>query len=130
MSDEAIPTGAERLKEALNILGGVTAEDLVRRGVLGTSFDFSAGVPLFERTLTLFGDVKDAEVSSLPSIPDTKFREFADQAEAAIQAFEAIVDFAPSEHGDPTAVRDALITSLENQYPVSSGPNHFRSASS
>jgi len=51
----------EELESSLNTLAEITAESLVRTDELGTALDFSKGTPVFERTLKLLREKRDAD---------------------------------------------------------------------
>lgn len=93
------------------ILGEITeikTDDLVRTTALGTEFDFSAGVPIFQQTITLLRQLGEANLSSWPT---PKVDEVTQACIEVRDCLHAIRDFVPSH--DPKQARDVLIANLE-----------------
>lgn len=93
------------------ILGEFTeikADDLVRTTALGTEFDFSAGVPIFQQTITLLRQLGETNLSSWPT---PKVQEVTQACIEVRDCLHAIRDFVPSH--DPKQARDVLIGNLE-----------------
>jgi hypothetical protein len=105
------------LDQVLGNLSAITSESLIRTNELGTSLDFRNGVPVFERTLRLFRDLKEA---NLDNIPLNILAQLKQSAEEAIVAFQQIQQFNPAGQNNPAQVRDQLISKIEDQYH-----NHF-----
>lgn len=103
---EAITSLAKVLRE----LTEIEVADLVHRDELGSTYDFSAGVPLFEQTILLMKRLKDSNFHLLPT---QKIRDLADACRALHDQFQQIRTFSP-DHGDPRNVRDSLIASVDS----------------
>jgi len=96
----------ERLDGCLDKLGKIRPTDLIREDTLGPQLNFRAGIPFFERTLTLYRQVAATNLSRVPS-PILEIA--ANHAEQSLNQFEQIASFAPSGIDRPEQVRNLLI---------------------
>jgi len=103
----------EKLKENLEVLAKITPKSLVRTSELGTSLDFSSGVEVFEQTLRLFKDLKEA---NLDDFPDSTLNNLLNVTNTAIESFKKIKDFQPVDQANPAEFRNNLIQEIQNQY--------------
>ena len=117
--DEQEQQAKQKLEESLSQLTQITPDSLIRTNVLGTSLDFSTGVNVFERTLKLFRDLKEANLDNFPQNILNQLKTSADQA---LKSFTNIQEFDPSGQNNPAQIRDGLIQEVANQYQ-----NHFAS---
>ena len=111
--DEQEQQAKQKLEESLSKLTQITPNSLIRTDVLGTSLDFSTGVDVFERTLKLFKDLKEANLDNVPQNVLNQLKSSADQAS---KSFKKIQDFDPSGQNNPAQIRDGLIQEVANQY--------------
>lgn len=105
------------LDQALGGISTITSESLIRTSELGTALDFRSGVPVFERTLRLFRDLKEANLDNVPLSFLIPLKQSTDEA---VTAFQQIQQFSPAGQNNPAQIRDQLINTVENQYQ-----NHF-----
>lgn len=98
------------LYEVLQDLAEINVDDLVRRTELGTRFDFSAGAPIFDQTLSLLQRLRQIK---LPLLPTPKIHELTDACRSIRGKLHEVREFAPT-HDDPQSVRDSLIESLDS----------------
>ena len=117
--DEQEQQAKQKLEESLSQLTQITPDSLIRTNVLGTSLDFSTGVNVFERTLKLFRDLKEA---NLDNFPQNILNQLKTSADKALKSFTNIQEFDPSGQNNPAQIRDGLIQEVANQYQ-----NHFAS---
>lgn len=111
----------QELGEALSQLTQFTPDSLIRTNALGTSLDFSSGVDVFERTLRLFRDLKEA---SLDNVPQNILNQLKTSTDQAAKNFKNIQEFDPSGQNNPAQIRDSLIQQVASQYQ-----DHFASIS-
>lgn len=103
----------KELTDALHQLTAITPESLVRTTQLGTALDFSQGIEIFARTLSLFKGLQD---SNLDSVPLETLRQLRNLVQQASSVFSQIQSFNPAGQGNPAATRDNLIQQVANQY--------------
>lgn len=108
----------QKLESMLSNLTAYDSQSLIRTNELGTSLDFSQGIPVFERTLNLFRNLKE---SNLDNVPGSLLNEIVSLAQQATSTFEQIQSFNPSNEASPASVRDSLVQTVAEQYQ-----SHFR----
>lgn len=101
------------LEASLLALTAYTPASLVRTEQLGTAIDFSQGIEVFERTLSLFGSLRESSLDNVPHDTLVRLTQFANQA---ANTFKQIESFDPSGQNNPATVRDNLIQEAANQY--------------
>jgi len=106
-------TAMEKLRESLNKLNQIRAEDLSRTKEIGTAFSFEQGIPVFERTLKLFRDFSECNFDNFPLRLLDSLKQSADQA---LGTFDRIRNFNLEAQTNPRQTRDEIIKSIENQY--------------
>jgi len=109
------------LREALAELCETNPDELARTSDLGTSLDFSAGIPVFVRTLRLFQDLSEANLDNIPASVLDQLKQTTREAQ---QAIDQIREFDPSGQNNPGQVRDGLIQRIGQQYD-----SHFQQIS-
>lgn len=105
-------TSQEFLQEKLETLSKITPKSLIRTNELGLTLDFGDGVEVFEQTLKLFKDLKEA---NLDGFPEQILETLLTTTDTAIQSFSQIKEF-QTDQESPAQVRDGLIKQVENQY--------------
>lgn len=103
----------ENLQSSLDKLAAITPESLVRTSELGTALDFSDGVDVFRRTLSLFESLRESNLDNMPLNVLNQLTQFATQA---TQTFKQIHEFDPSGQNNPAGIRDSLIKQVADQY--------------
>jgi len=111
--DEQTRQAQQELRDALMKLTAIEPADLARTSELGTSLDFSAGIPVFSRTLRLFKDLAEANLDNIPPSVLNQLKQTTDQAQQAIDKIRA---FDPSGQNNPAQVRDGLVQQVAQQY--------------
>ncbi len=111
----------QQLRDALSKLTAIEPAGLARTSELGTSLDFSAGIPVFSRTLRLFRDLAEANLDNIPATVLNQLKQATDQAQ---QSIAQITEFDPSRQSNPATARDGLIQQLASQYD-----SHFQQIS-
>lgn len=107
---ETRETTTQSLTAVLDELTEINADDLVRTTALGTELDFSAGVPIFQQTISLLRQLSEADLSSWPTPKIDEIKQVCDQVRDCLHA---IRDFSPNQ-SDPKRARDDLIVNLES----------------
>lgn len=103
----------QELKESLNKLTQIKAEDLGRSRELGIKINFEEGIPLFERTLKLFRDLAECNFDNVPVGILDSLKQSADQA---LGMFDQIRNFS-HEVPNPRQARDQIVKNIEEHYP-------------
>lgn len=103
----------ERLKTSLDKLAKLKATDLIREDALGPHLSFRAGIPFFERTLTLYRQLANTNLSRVPS---AYLDIAANHAEESLHQFEQIEAFTPEGMDRPEQVRNLLINELRDAH--------------
>lgn len=96
------------LAKVLKDLTDTDVDALVRKSELGTTLAFSAGVPLFEQTISLMRRLKDV---NLDFVPTQKIRDLTSACKSIYDRFQEIRAFNPDQG---RGHRDSLIQSLED----------------
>src|ERR1700687_5212229 len=103
----------ERLNTCLDKLSKIKSTHLIREEELGPQLNFRAGMPFFERTLTLYRRIANTNLSRVPSeILDI----VADHAEESLHQFEQIEAFTPAGIDRPEQIRNLLINDVRDSY--------------
>ena len=100
------------LRQSLETLMSIKVEDLVRTEQLGSTLDFRDGIPVFERTLQLFGKLSSA---NLDGIPASVLSQLQNSVVSAMGPFQRILQFDPTV-GNPASERDSLIQQIRDEY--------------
>jgi len=105
----------KRLETTLDELLEMTPDRLTRSDELGTQLGFAHGTPVFRRTLSLFRELREADLTGLPAQLIVKLQH---SAQEAVNSFKAVLTFSPGAAGqtNPEQVRDQLITNISKQY--------------
>jgi hypothetical protein len=104
----------EALKNALKPLITIDPHQLVRADVLGRELSFESGLPIFERTIGLFKDLSECELGNTPY---EILQQLVSHTQQALSQFQQIQQFSIDKNpSNPKAVRDNLITQLQNQW--------------
>ena len=102
----------DRLVTCLDKLSKIKPTDLVRESALGP-LNFRAGVPFFERTLTLYRQVAKTDLSRSPS----PILEIAlGHAEESLNQFQQIEAFDPAGIDRPEQVRNLMISDVRDAH--------------
>jgi|SRR5215469_15163297 len=102
-----------RLKTSLGRLSQIKASDLAREDLDSRNLSFRAGLPYFERTLTLF---RGLSRSGLAKVPSAYLEIVAEHAEHVVNQFEEILRFTGDDLVDPYGVRTHLIAEVRDYY--------------
>jgi len=100
------------LKEQLDFLVKLKAEDFIRDQDLGTRLNFRDGVPYFERMLKLYHDLAKVNLDGIAHALIENHRQLAIQARGY---FEQILSFDPNQ-SNPKSARDGLIDQIRDNY--------------
>ena len=102
----------ERLNTCLNKLSKIRSTDLIRESTLG-ALNFRAGIPFFERTLSLYRQIAGSNLSRVPSA----ILEIAvKHAEESLSQFEQIEAFNPVGMERPEQIRNLLINDVRDAH--------------
>jgi hypothetical protein len=103
----------ERLSTCLDKLSKIRPTDLIREDALGPQLNFRAGIPFLERTLTLYRQIANTNLSRTPSaILDI----VANHAEESLHQFEEIEAFTPAGIDRPEQIRNLLINDVRDAH--------------
>ena len=105
----------KELRESLNKLTQIQAEDLGRKEELGKAFSFEEEIPIFERTLKLFRDLSECNFDTLPHGVLNKLTQSARQA---LGEFDRIRNFNLVAEPNPKQARDQIVKNIEDRYPT------------
>jgi hypothetical protein len=102
-----------RLRTCLDKLGTIKSIDLTRETALGQQLSFRAGMPFFERTLSLYRQVANTNLSRVPSA----ILEIAlNHAEESLRQLDQIEAFAPAGIDRPEQIRNLLINDVRDTH--------------
>jgi len=101
------------LQTVLDQLTAITPDALIRAAELGTSLNFAEGRDAFDRTLRLFGDLKE---SNLDNVPLDVLNRLKNQTEQALNHFKQIQTFNPGSQSNPAQERNNLIQTVAVEY--------------
>ena len=103
----------DRLRTCLDKLGKIRSTDLIREDALGPQLSFRAGIPFFERTLTLYRQIANTNFSRVPS---TILEIAVNHAEESLHQFEQIEAFNPAGIDRPEQIRNLLINDVRDAH--------------
>jgi hypothetical protein len=103
----------ERLTTCLDKLSKIKSTHLIREEELGPQLNFRAGMPFFERTLTLYRQIANTNLSRVPS---EILEIVANHAEESLHQFEQIEAFTPAGIDRPEQIRNLLINDVRDGY--------------
>jgi hypothetical protein len=103
----------ERLSTNLDKLGKIRPTDLIREDALGPQLSFRAGIPFFERTLTLYRQIARTDLSRRPS---AILEIAADHTDESLNQFEQIQAFNPAGIDRPEQIRNLLINDVRDAH--------------
>jgi hypothetical protein len=102
-----------RLRTCLDKLAKIRPIDLIREDALGQQLSFRAGIPFFERTLTLYRQIANTNLARVPSA----ILEIAvNHAEESLNQFEQIEAFTPAGLERPEQIRNLLINDVRDTH--------------
>jgi hypothetical protein len=103
----------ERLKTSLDQLIKLKSTQLIREDVVGPQLSFRVGIPFFERTLALYRQLANTDLSRVPS----NYLEIAaNHAEESLNQFLQIEAFDPHGIDRPEQVRNLLVNEVRDAY--------------
>src|SRR6266480_2906222 len=103
-----------RLKDLLEKLNAIKPESLTRTEMLGKELSFESGLPVFHRTLGLFRDLSEVDLTNLPF---ETLSNLADQANDCLILFTQIQSFSLQQNPtNPAQARDSLIVQLRDKW--------------
>jgi hypothetical protein len=105
----------QRLSTNLDKLSKLRSTDLIREDTLGPQLSFRAGIPFFERTLTLYRQIAHTNLSRTPS---AILEIAANHAEESLHQFEQIQAFTPAGIDRPEQIRNLLINDVRDAHPA------------
>lgn len=111
-TDEQVKSELDMLTRDLSLLVHINSDQLIREDTLGTELSFRRGKPYFDRTLKLFHDLADHDLSKFPN---AVLQVFNKQVNPALSAFGEIKSFSVSQPS-PAQRRDQLINSVRDAY--------------
>lgn len=103
----------DRLKTSLDQLVKLKSTQLIREDVVGPQLSFRVGIPFFERTLALYRQLANTDLSRVPSA----YLEIAvNHAEESLNQFQQIEAFDPHGIDRPDQVRNLLVNEVRDAY--------------
>ena len=115
-AEAALSTDSEirdRLKASLDKLVKLKATQLTREDTLGPQLNFRAGIPFFERTLAVYRQLADTDLSRVPS---AYLEIAANHAEESLNLFDQIEAFDPQGIDRPEQLRNLLINDMRDAH--------------
>jgi hypothetical protein len=103
----------ERLSTNLDKLSKIRPTDLIREDALGPQLSFRAGIPFFERTLTLYRQIANTNLSRTPS---AILEIAANHTGESLHQFEQIQAFNPAGIDRPEQIRNLLINDVRDAH--------------
>ncbi|MEA2647858.1 MAG: hypothetical protein QOG61_293 [Candidatus Binataceae bacterium] len=104
----------DRLKSSLDKLTKLKATQLTREDTLGPQLCFRAGIPFFERTLAVYRQLANTDLSRVPS---AYLEIAANHAEESVNLFDQIEAFDPHGIDRPEQLRNLLINDVRDAHP-------------
>lgn len=103
----------ERLKTSLDQLVKLKSTQLIREDVVGPQLSFRVGIPFFERTLALYRQLANTDLSRVPS---AYLEIAANHAEDSLNQFQQIEAFDPRGMDRPDQVRNLLVNDVRDAH--------------
>jgi hypothetical protein len=103
----------DRLKTSLDQLVKLKSTQLIREDVVGPQLSFRVGIPFFERTLALYRQLANTDLSRVPS---AYLEIAANHAEESLNQFQQIEAFDPRGIERPEQVRNMLVNEVRDAY--------------
>jgi hypothetical protein len=103
----------EKVTRALDRLSKIRSTNLIREDALGPRLSFRAGIPFFERTLTLYRQLAGADLSRTPS---AILEIVAKHTDESLRQFEQIEAFDPAGMDRPEQIRNLLISDVRDAH--------------
>jgi len=103
----------DRLKTSLDQLVKLKSTQLIREDVVGPQLSFRVGIPFFERTLALYRQLANTDLSRVPS---AYLEIAANHAEESLSQFQQIEAFDPHGIDRPEQVRNLLVNEVRDAH--------------
>ena len=103
----------DRLTTSLDQLIKLKSTQLIREDMVGPQLNFRVGIPFFERTLALYRQLANTDLSRVPS---AYLEIAANHAEESLNQFQQIEAFDPHGIDRPEQVRNLLINEVRDAY--------------
>lgn len=103
----------DRLKASLDQLVKLKSTQLIREDVVGPQLSFRVGIPFFERTLALYRQLANTDLSRVPS---AYLEIAANHAEESLNQFQQIEAFDPRGMDRPDQVRNLLVNEVRDSH--------------